>query len=108
MTNLITDFLKKMTGLNWRNFTPKFRQLRPAKLGSGETWVRRNLGPAKLGSGETWVRRNLGPAKLGSGETWVRRNLGPLRSGEIGSGERSTHNESDESKRISRVKETLT
>ena len=32
--NLINDFSKKMTGHNWRNFTPEFRQLGPAKIKS--------------------------------------------------------------------------
>ena len=63
LPNLISDFLKKITGLNWRNFTPNFRQLGRAKFGSVEIWVRRNLGPAKFGSGEIWVRRNLGPLR---------------------------------------------
>ena len=48
--NLISDFKKKMTGLNWRNFTPEFCQSGPAKIKSGEIW-----GPAKIKSTKVYM-----------------------------------------------------
>ena len=40
-------------------FCQKFRQLGPAKIGSGENWVRRKFGPAKIMSTEIALKLKL-------------------------------------------------